>query len=253
MSAQPISLLYRSWLVFRSAVFWVWLFCTTAFFAIPALLASLISFEVTYKVCDAWVATSMFGLRLICGLKCEVIGKENIPKDPCLLVSKHQSTWETFFFADYLTHVLYVAKKSLGYIPVFGWMLVLLGFVMIDRKSGRSALQQMIEQAKEKVALRRWIVIFPEGTRMPVGAEPDYRIGAMKVSAETQIPMLPVAVNSGEFWPKMGFIKWPGTISVVFGPVIHPGNKTPDELRDEVQQWIESEMAKITVKDRFPY
>ena len=253
MSAKPISTMYRLWLIFRSAVFWVWLFSITAFFAIPALLASLISFEAAYKVCDVWVALNMWGLRLICGVKWEVSGTENIPENPCLLVSKHQSTWETFFYAHYLRHVLYVAKRSLGYIPVFGWMLVLLGFVMIDRKLGRSAIQQMIEQAKQKIALKRWIVIFPEGTRMPVGAEPNYRIGAMKVSEEAKIPMLPVAVNSGEFWPRMGFIKWPGTISVVFGPVIHPENKTADELREEVQAWIETEMAKITVKDRFPY
>ncbi len=88
---------------------------------------------------------------------------------------------------------------------------------------------------------------------MPVGAEPNYRIGAMKVSSETDIPMLPVAVNSGEFWPRMGFIKWPGTITVVFGPLIYPEGKTVDELRDAVQDWIEGAMEDITVKNRFPY
>jgi len=253
MSAEPISMMYRLWLMLRSALFWVWMFSTTAFFAIPALLGSLISFEAAYKVCDVWVASNMWGLRLICGVKWEVIGKENIPEQPCLLVSKHQSTWETFFYAHYLTHVLYVAKRSLGYIPVFGWMIVLLGFVMIDRKLGRSALQQMIEQSKQKVALKRWVVIFPEGTRMPVGSEPIYRPGAFKVSVQAQIPIMPVAMNSGEFWPRLGFIKWPGTVTVVFGPVIHPENKTAEDLRDEVQTWIEGEMEKITVIDRFPY
>ncbi len=253
MSAEPISLIYRLWLIVRSAMFWIWLFTTTTVFAIPALLASLVSFGVCYWVCGKWITVNMWGLEFLCGVKYNVQGQENIPEQPCLIVSKHQSTWETFFFAYYLRHVLYVAKRSLAYIPVFGWMISLLGFVMINRNAGRGAIQQISEQARIKIPLGRWIVIFPEGTRMPVGAEPQYRIGAMKVSADTQIPMLPVAVNSGEFWPRMGFIKWPGTVTVIFGPLIHPGNKTPDELRTEVQTWIEGQMGQITVKDRFPY
>jgi len=176
-----------------------------------------------------------------------------IPAMLAALISKHQSTWETIFLAYQMTPMLYVAKRSLSHIPFFGWMLRILGFVLIDRKSGRSAIQQMTEQSAELIKKGRWVGVFPEGTRMAVGAEPNYRIGVMKVSADAQIPMLPVAVNSGEFWPRMGFIKWPGTVTVIYGPVIHPENKTPDELRDEVQTWIETQMDKITVKDRFPY
>lgn len=253
MSAEPISPIYRLWLYVRSALFWVWLFTSTMVFAIPALLASLVSFDLAYRVCDLWIGANIWGLRFLCGVKWEVRGQENIPEQACLIVSKHQSTWETLFLAYHLRHVLYVAKRSLRHIPVFGWMINLLGFVMIDRGAGGSAIQQITEQARIKTKLNRWIVIFPEGTRMPVGAEPNYRIGAMKVSADTKIPMLPVAVNSGEFWPRMGFIKWPGTVTVVFGPLIHPGDKTPDALREEVKDWIEGQMSQITVKDRFPY
>ncbi len=253
MADNSISASYRAWLMFRSAVFWVWLIFTTLFFAIPALLGTLISFNVAYGVSSYWIKANMWGLRILCGVKWEVRGQEHIPADPCLVVSKHQSTWETFFLAYHLKHVLFVAKRSLALIPIFGWMLYLLGFVLIDRKSGRSAINQMIEQASDRISKRRWVVVFPEGTRMPVGAEPNYRIGAMKVSSETDIPMLPVAVNSGEFWPRMGFIKWPGTITVVFGPLIYPEGKTVDELRDAVQDWIEGAMEDITVKNRFPY
>lgn len=253
MSAQPISTVYRTWLWVRSAVFWVWFIFTTLFFALPALLATLVSFEVAYKVCKVWIASNILGLKFLCGVHWEVQGNENVPDKACLILSKHQSTWETLFLAHHLKHVLFVAKRSLSFIPIFGWMIKLLGFVMIDRKAGRSAIQQMTEQSQELIAKNRWIVIFPEGTRMPVGSEPNYRIGGMKVSADTQIPILPVAVNSGEFWPRMGFIKWPGTITVVFGPLIHPSNNTPDEIREEVQTWIEGQMEKITVKDRFPY
>lgn len=253
MSAQPISSGYRFWLYVRSAVFWVWLVAVTMLFAIPALLGALVSFEVAYKICKGWIASVILGLKFICGVDWEVQGAEHIPDKACLILSKHQSTWETIFLAHHLKHVLYVAKRSLSFIPVFGWMIKLLGFVMIDRKAGHSAIRQMTDQSREYVAKNRWIVVFPEGTRMPVGAEANYRIGGMKVSADTQIPILPVAVNSGEFWPRMGFIKWPGTITVVFGPLIHPGNKTPDEIRTEVQTWIEAAMEKITVIDRFPY
>lgn len=253
MTAKPISKLYRLWLIIRSLLYWVWLLFTTLLFAIPALLGTLVSFEVAYKICDGWIAANIWGLRLLCGVKWEVRGQEHIPDHPCLVVSKHQSTWETFFLAYHLKHVLFVAKRSLSHIPIFGWMLRLLGFVLIDRSAGHSAIQQMTEQSKDRIDAKRWVVIFPEGTRMPVGSEPNYRIGAMKVSADAQIPMLPVAVNSGEFWPRMGFIKWPGTVTVIFGPLIQPENKAPDELREEVQTWIETQMAEITVKDRFPY
>jgi len=253
MPAAPISKPYRWWLGFRSALYWVWLIVNTLTLAIPAMIGTLFSFEAAYRVCDVWIQCNIHGLRLLCGIKWRVDGVENIPSDPCLVLSKHQSTWETFFLAHQLNHVLFVAKRSLSHIPVFGWMLRLLGFILIDRKAGRSAIHQMTEQASAAIAKRRWIVVFPEGTRMPVGAAPNYRIGGMKVSSDSQIPMLPVAVNSGEFWPRMGFIKWPGTVTVSFGPVIYPENKTPDELRDEVQNWIESRMAEITVKDRFPY
>lgn len=253
MAMQTISPGYRMWLQARSAVFWVWMILTTLFFALPALLSTLVSFEFAYKVCKIWVASNILGLRAICGVHWEVKGGEHIPDKACLILSKHQSTWETFFLAHHLKHVLFVAKRSLSFIPIFGWMIKLLGFVMIDRKAGRSAIHQMTEQSREFIGKNRWVVVFPEGTRMPVGAEPNYRIGGMKVSSDTQIPILPVAVNSGEFWPRMGFIKWPGTITVIFGPLIHPGNKTPDEIRQEVETWIEGEMEKITVKDRFPY
>ena len=253
MSAEPISLLYRLGLYIRSALFWVCFIGSTLFFAIPALLGTLVSFELAYWFCKLWIYTNVWGLRILCGVKWEVRGEENIPEQPCLLVSKHQSTWETLFLAYLLRHVLYVAKRSLSYIPVFGWIIRLLGFVLIDRSAGGSAIQQITVQSQEKIAAGRWVVVFPEGTRMPVGAAPNYRIGAMKVSSDTQIPMLPVAVNSGEFWPRMGFIKWPGTVTVVFGPVIYPEDKTPDALREEVQSWIEAQMSEITVKDRFPY
>lgn len=253
MPAEPVSLIYRLSLYLRSALYWAWLIGSTTLFALPALLATLISFDVAYWVCKKWIATNMWGLRYLCGIKWDVQGEENIPQQACLIVSKHQSTWETFFLAHHLKHVLYVAKRSLSHIPVFGWMLRLLGFVLIDRSAGRSAIQQITEQCRKKIPLGRWVVVFPEGTRMPVGAEPNYRIGAMKVSADTKIPMLPVAVNSGEFWPRMGFVKWPGTVTVVFGPLIYPGDKTPDVLRAEVQDWIEGQMSQITVKDRFPY
>jgi len=253
MAAQPISFGYRLWLQLRSMVFWIWLILTTLLFALPALLSTLVSFEFAYKVCKLWISVNINGLKVICGVRWEVQGTENIPEKACLILSKHQSTWETFFLAHHLKHVLFVAKRSLSFIPVFGWMIKLLGFVLIDRSAGRSAIQQMIEQSRELIGLNRWVVIFPEGTRMPVASETNYRIGGMKVSAETQIPILPVAVNSGEFWPRMGFIKWPGTITVIFGPLIYPGEKTPDDIREEVHAWIEGQMTKITVKDRFPY
>jgi len=148
---------------------------------------------------------------------------------------------------------VYVAKRSLRWIPIFGWTLVLLRFILIDRTSGRSAIQQMTEQAANRLSLGRWVLIFPEGTRSAVGSEPNYRIGGAIVAEKTGADVLPIAMNAGEFWPRMGFIKWPGEITVTIGPVISSAGKNSAQILAETEQWIEGRMAEITVTDRFPY
>ncbi len=243
----------RTWLTIRSALFWLWMIINTLVMGAPVLITSVFSFHKAYWLIMWWVRGNIYGLKLICGIGWQVDGRENIPDHATIVMSKHQSTWETFFIAMLVPKPVYVAKQSLALIPIFGWALYTMKFILIDRKSGRSAVKQMVTQTRERIANGGSVVIFPEGTRVKVGAEPNYRIGGALVAEQTGIEILPIAVNSGEFWPRMSFIKWPGDITVSIGPVIQPEGKTAAMILEETQDWIEGRMQEITVKDRFPY
>ncbi len=221
--------------------------------ALPVLVCAIFSQRISLYFAHMWLKINLLGLRFICGLKWQVEGTENIPQEPCVVLSKHQSTWETYFLPTILPPTVYVAKKSLAWIPIFGWALIAVRFILIDRKSGSSAVNQIVTQSKDRMASGYSVIIFPEGTRVPVGAEPNYRIGGAVVAEKTGAPILPVAVNSGEFWPRMGYIKWPGTITVSIGPVIQSDGKPATQLIKETQNWIEGRMEQITVANRFPY
>lgn len=219
----------------------------------PVLLTRLISYELSATLSVIWLRVNLWGLKVFCGVTWKVEGLENIPEHPVLMLAKHQSTWETYFLPTLLSRAVYVAKKSLAYIPIFGWAIASLNFILIDRSSGRSAISQMIEQAQERFDNGISVIVFPEGTRMPVGAKPNYRIGGGMIAEKTGVDVVPVAMNAGEFWPRLGYIKWPGEITVMVGPVIKTEGKKADQIMAETQSWIESRMADITVLDRFPY
>ncbi len=221
--------------------------------AIPVLGSSLFSYNLAHEMAIVWLRINLFGLRNICGITCKADGLENIPSRPCIVMSKHQSTWETYYLFSVLPRSVYVAKKSLLWIPVFGWALAALRFIMIDRRSGTSAVNQMVQQSRDRLAAGISVIIFPEGTRVPLGAKPNYRIGGAAVAEKTGADILPVALNAGEFWPRMGYIKWPGEITVSFGPTIKSEGKTANDIISETEHWIETRMAEISRMDRFPY
>ena len=238
--------MYKLWLTLRSAVFWVVQIINTLAMGIPVIVGGLISFRIGYKFAVMWNRTNIWALRLICGVSWQVDGKENIPDTPCVVMAKHQSTWETYFMPTLFNPGTYVAKRSLLFIPIFGWALYVLKFIMIDRKSGRSAIHQMCEQAADRLSKGRWVLVFPEGTRRPVGAVGGYRIGGAMIAQNVPTNVLPVALNAGEYWPRLGFIKWPGVITVSIGPVIYSEGKTAAEILAETEQWIEGRMKEIT-------
>ncbi len=240
-------------LVVRSTIYWIWSIINTLLMALPVLVSAIFSQRLSLYFAHLWLKINLVGLRIICGLKWQVEGKEHIPQSPCVVLSKHQSTWEAYFLPTILPPTVYVAKRSLAWIPIFGWALIAVRFILIDRKSGSSAINQIVKQSLDRMAKGYSVIIFPEGTRVPVGAEPNYRIGGAIVAEKTGTGILPVAVNSGEFWPRMGYIKWPGTITVSIGPVIDSKGKQASQLIKETEAWIESRMQEITVPDRFPY
>ena len=240
-------------LVLRSTIFWVWTVLNTIILTPPLLVSSLLSWRLAQSFATLWLRANLVGLRYICGVTWKVDGLENIPDHACIVLAKHQSTWETFFLPTMFPQFVYVAKRSLVLIPLFGWCVAALRFILIDRKSGTSAINQMVEQSKKRLSENNNIIIFPEGTRVALNAEPNYRIGGAIAAVKTKADILPVALNAGEFWPRMGYIKWPGEITVSFGPVIKAENKSAKELMNETQAWIENRMKEISVPDRFPY
>ena len=229
----------------RAVLFWVWQILVTLVLGGPVLVAGLFSYPLSFRLALLWIRANVHGLRVICGVRWRVDGRENIPETPCIVLSKHQSTWETYFLAMLFNPCTYVAKRSLGRIPIFGWALHVLRFIMIDRRAGRSAVSQMVEQARDRLGRGRWIIIFPEGTRQAVDATPSYRIGGAVVAARTGYPILPVATNSGRFWPRMGFVKHPGTITVSVLPPIPVEGRDAGALIAETERRIEARMDEI--------
>lgn len=217
------------------------------------MIGALISRRTGLNLASVWAKLNLWGIKFFCNLNCKVHGLENVPPHGCIVMSKHQSTFETYFLASFLKDYVFVAKRALTLIPVFGWCLFLVKFILIDRKSGRSAIKQMIDQSRVHLANGTHVVVFPEGTRMPVNAQPNYRAGGAIVATSLEADILPIAHNAGEYWPRMGFIKWPGEITMYIGKPINCKDKTPDQALNETQEWIEGKMQEITVPNRFPY
>jgi 1-acyl-sn-glycerol-3-phosphate acyltransferase len=164
---------------------------------------------------------------------------------PFIVLSKHQSAWETLAFQVIFPRQVWVVKRELLWIPFFGWGLAMLSPIAIDRGAGRRALSQLLEQGRERLARRYCIVIFPEGTRVAPGNRGQYRAGGAWLAVKTATPVLPVAHNAGELWPRHALVKRPGLITVSIGAPIDPRNLTPDELNQRVEEWIEGEVRRI--------
>jgi 1-acyl-sn-glycerol-3-phosphate acyltransferase len=184
-----------------------------------------------------------------------VIGAENIPSggntEPHVVMSKHSSTWETFALNVFFPALAFVAKKELLAIPFFGWAFKLASPITIDRKAGTDAMQQIIEQGRERLRQGFWCVVYPEGTRIRAGTRARYKTGGARLALALNIPILPVAHNAGYLWPKGVLGKRAGTLTISFGPPIEPRGKTIQGLTLEVESWIENEVARIGAPTRF--
>jgi 1-acyl-sn-glycerol-3-phosphate acyltransferase len=176
-----------------------------------------------------WASGTMFLLKYVMGISVRVVGRENLPAGACVLASKHQSAWETIAFAHLFWPVLFVLKKELIYIPFFGWALMATKQIIIDRGAGIQAMRQLIREGKRAAALGTRIPIFPEGTRTLVGTQPPLLPGVIALARHLNLPILPVALNSGTLWPRASFWKKAGVITVRIMPPL-PSNLNKDEL-----------------------
>lgn len=185
--------------------------------------------------------------RWLCGLWWEVEGQENIPDVPSVIMIKHTTVFEAYAQLTIFPPQAWVLKRELLWLPAFGWGLAAMKPIAIDRGAGVRAVQQVVEQGKDRLANGIWVTIFPEGTRMPLGQTRRYGISGALLAQEAQVPVVPVAHNAGDFWPRRGLKKEPGRIRFCIGPPINPGNKTPRDLNLEVQAWVESKMQEISI------
>ncbi|HYC38155.1 MAG TPA: lysophospholipid acyltransferase family protein [Usitatibacter sp.] len=191
------------------------------------------------RVMLKWVEASL-------GIGYEVTGWENVPKAPTVIMAKHQSAWETIFLESRFPDQCWIIKRELLWLPFVGWSLLTIRAIAIDRKSGQSAREQIVQQGAERLREGLWVTIFPEGTRVPPGKRGRYGIGGALLATRTGTPILPIAHNAGEYWGRYAFRKTAGTVKVVIGPPIETRGRDPISVNNELEAWIEGQMALIS-------
>lgn len=233
-------------LLLRSFLFTSLLFLTVVPYAFVTLLAALISRAHGLAVARHWVRLNFWLLKRLCGLEYRIGGRENIPTQTAVVYWKHSSAWETMAQLLIFPNQTWVLKHELLWIPIFGWALKALRPIAIDRSAGSSAVQQVLKQGKERLADGCWVMIFPEGTRMPPGATRRYGMSGALLAAQEDAPIVPVAHNAGDFWPRRGLRKKAGTVIVRIGPPIETKDKAPEQINAEAQTWIEAQMQELS-------
>lgn len=230
-------------LLIRSIIFQLFLVVTVIPYAIACMLWMPLPLHWRYRLTNGWPLMALWAARFILGIKWQVKGAENLIDGPAVVLSKHQSAWETIYFQTQLPRdVCYVYKKELHKIPFFGWGLYSLKMIPIDRSKGRDAFEQVLNSGTKRLQEGRWPVMFPEGTRVAPGKTARYKLGGARLAVRAGVPVIPVAHNAGEVWPRNAIVKRPGTVTVSFGPAIYPDNLSAEELNKKVSDWIEAEM-----------
>lgn len=233
----------RQWV--GSILFTTVLFVSVATFGLVVLLSTPLGYRRVYAMIVAWAGFILRLLERLCGLEFTVSGLERLPAENTVIVVKHSSAWETIAQIKIFPRQTWVLKRELLWAPVLGWVLLCLKPIAINRKAGRSAVQQVVTQGQRRLADGLWVVIFPEGTRVPAGEVRRYGLSGALLASAAGRPVVPVAHNAGDFWPRRGLLKKPGTVRVVIGAPIPTANREPREVMDEAQRWIETTLAAI--------
>jgi 1-acyl-sn-glycerol-3-phosphate acyltransferase len=232
-------------LAIRSLIFLLLQIIITPVFAMLALLSFPLNRLTRYLIISQWAKMMLPLLRLVCGIRYEVRGIENLPKHPCVVMCKHQSAWETLALQKIFPPQVWVLKRELLWIPFFGWALALTSPIAIKRSDGKGAMRQLLKQGKERLAQGFCVVIFPEGTRIPFGQRGKYKIGGAMLAASSGVPVIPVAHNAGRLWGRHAFSKHPGLITMSIGAPIGIQGLKADEINQRVEAWIENEIQNL--------
>ncbi|MGZ8249713.1 lysophospholipid acyltransferase family protein [Methylomagnum sp.] len=230
----------------RSTLFLIGQIIATLALGPAMLLMKPFHFELRYATANLWVRFCLWLLRVVCGLTYEVRGLENIPADRSgLIVCKHQSAFETLALQAIFPAVVFILKQELLRIPVWGWAMATMEPIAIDRNAKSAAMKQILRDGEARIKTGRWVVLFPEGTRVAPGQKGTYGGSGGMLAHRAGCPVVPVAHNAGEYWTKNGFLKVPGVIQVRIGPVLDGATLSASELNKQAETWIEGQMAEI--------
>ena len=234
-------------IVVRSVLFNILFYLNTVVFLIIGLPTFLMPYQAIVEVAKTWGRANLFLLRVVAGVKFELRGRDRIPPGALIVASKHQSAWETFALMHLFASPAFVMKRELLWIPVFGWLMFKGRMVGVDRSAGMRALIGLAAAARAELARGRQLIIFPEGTRRPVGAEPAYKSGIAFLYAQAGVPCLPIALNSGVFWPRRSILRRPGTVVVEILDPIPPGLDKKAFIA-RLEQAIEPSTARLVAE-----
>ena len=231
----------------RALLFYVGYALLTLWFCITGvILFKFFPYKIRANYIIGWNYCTVFWAKITCGLNYHIVGRENLPKDrPYVALSKHQSQWETYFLLYFLKPVSIVLKQELLNVPVFGWGLGMVDPIAIDRGNPKQALKKIQTDGVAKIAQGRNVLIFPEGTRVPVGQNGNFARGGANIAVESGAPVIPIAHNAGVYWPSDKFLKHPGTIHIVVGEPIETKGKTSREVNEQAKAWIEEQVANM--------
>ena len=230
-----------------SAILFACILISTLIVGPIILLGIVFPFSVRYKIAGYWINFILWIAKVACGITCEIEGLENI-KDikAAVVLSKHQSAWETIALRQILPPQTALLKRSLLWLPIWGWALATLRPIAIDRDNQLGALRTLIDQGTTSLKQGLWVVVFPEGTRVAPGKKKKFNAGGAMLAHKSGYPVIPVAHNAGECWPRYSFLKYPGTIKVKIGPVIESKNRKATEINAEAEAWIAKTMKEIS-------
>ena len=232
-------------LVIRSLIFILLQLVLTPIFSTLAILTFPFSPLTRYRLISSYARTMIWLLGVVCGIRYQIIGIENIPKEPCVVLCKHQSAWETLALQVIFPPQAWVLKRELLWLPFFGWGLAMTSPIAINRSDGTGAVKQLLKLGKQRLAQGFFVVIFPEGTRIPFGNRGKYKIGGALLAASSGVPVVPVAHNAGRLWGRNSFSKHPGLITMSIGAPIDTKGLKADEINKQTETWIENEIQQL--------
>ncbi|MBP8169591.1 MAG: 1-acyl-sn-glycerol-3-phosphate acyltransferase [Azonexus sp.] len=234
----------------RSTLFMVWALIWSVLIApLVVIAALLLRGRWGYHAGKVWRLGIQWGVENLLGIRPKVIGRENMPQEPCVILSKHQSAWETMTLQDYVpkgAYCVFVLKKELLSVPFIGWGLAAMKMISIDRKAGKDALDQVVQQGRERLQQGFYVIVFPEGTRVAPGQKKRYKAGGAYLATHVGCKVVPIAHNAGELWPRQAFLKKSGTVTVSIGPAFDASGMTENEVNQRAEAWIEAEMRRLS-------